>query len=56
MSLAVLTNGNGTSESMPYRYVAPESLTLSGIKADNGLTYVIAHSTDNYSNMKIIEK
>lgn len=56
MSLAVLTNGNGTSESMPYRYVAPESLTLSGIKADNGLTYVIAHSTDNYSNMKVIEK
>ena len=55
MALSVLTNANGTKQEMPYRYIAPESLTLSGIEADNGLTYVIAHSTENYKDLKITE-
>lgn len=56
MALSILTDGNGTKKSMPYPYIAPESLTVSGIRADNGLKYVIAHSTENYKDMKITEK
>lgn len=55
MALSVLTDGKGTNKSLPHHSHAPESVTVSGIEADNGLKYIIAHNKENYTDMKITE-
>lgn len=56
MRFSILSDGKGTNAEMPFPYIPPETLTVSNVKADNGLNYVISYNPENFTSTKIMNK
>ena len=54
MKVSVLNDAKGTSSSLPFPYIAPESVEVSGLECDGGVPYVISYAPENIKGTKIL--